>query len=338
MSKAYYRVGEFQQEVLDGREKVFERGYEIGFQSGYWNVNLKKGYTSYIYAHPFSGKTSLWFDIYMHIARTQLQSNEMIFVYSPEAGDKVALTAYLVQVFLGKKLHGRNAQKATEQEWLEALAFIDKKFILVDPKLVGKDKVNFSAKEFFNQAYLAEKEYNCKITLALIDPYNLLSRSEEDKFKPVPEYTLDNLYYINEVAKVLDMHVQIATHLRDEDTVIDKETGVEYMGKPFPNKIAQGQSWWRTGKIMVAMWRCPAGVVEKGTGVPYPENAVDIMVQKNKVFGAGEVGNFRLYYDDDRQKFYEIIAARRYYCGEYQERNNPTLIKHTVVEEDLDLF
>lgn len=314
-NKAYYRVSEFKQEVLDSRSVTFGRGFDIGFQSAYDYLNLKKGYTSFVYSHPFTGKTSFEFDIYMYIAK---KYGIVIALYSPEAGDKVALTSYLVQVYLGKKLHGKNAQKATDGEWLEALDFIDKHFILLDPKLVGKEKITFSAEEFFKQIYAAQQDYKVKVELALIDPYNLLSKSEEDRKKSIADYTLENLYYINSVAQSMDMHIRIATHLRDEDTIIDKDTGIEYMSRPFPNKVAQGQAWWRTGKTMVGMWRCPAGVIEKKTGVPYPDNSTDILIQKNKVFGAGEVGEFRLYFDDDRQKFYEIIAGKKYYCGQYE--------------------
>ena len=286
MSKAYFRVSEFQQEVLDSRDKILSRGFDIGFQSAYDYINLKKGYTSYVYAHPFSGKTSLEFDIYMYIAK---KYNIVIALYSPEAGDKNALTAYLVQVYLGKKLHGKNAQKATDEEWLEALNFIDKHFILLDPKLVGKEKIVFSAKEMFKQIHEAQVAYNCKVELALIDPYNLLNKDPEDVKKSVSDYTLDNLYYINHVAQSMDMHIRIATHLRDEESITDKDTGIEYMSRPFTNKVAQGQAWWRTGKIMMGIWRCPSGVHEKKTGLPYPENATDILIQKNKVFGAGEM-------------------------------------------------
>src|SRR5690606_32162769 len=67
------------------------------------------------------------------------------------------------------------------------------------------------------------------------------------------------------------------------------------------------------------LWRCPAGVHEKSTGYPYPENATDITICKNKILGAGDIGQFRLYYNPERQKFYEIINGNKYYCGEYDK-------------------
>lgn len=317
MSKNYFRVSERKNKILDSRDKNLSRGYDIGFYSAHDYFNVKKGTTSYHYAFPFSGKTSYLFDILVFMAK---EHGIKIAIYSPETGDDTALVTFIVQVYLGKKLHGRGAQTATDEEWLEALDFIDNHFIFLDPVMVGENKVTFSAKEMFKQVYNAQKEYGWKVEVVVADPYNLLARDEEDRRKSIAEYTLDNLSYINQVAVSMDIHVMIAMHLRDEEAIVDKETGVEYMAKPFPNKIANGQSVWRAGQIMVGLWRCPAGVVEKSTGIPYPENRTDFLVQKNKMLGTGETGTFSLYYDKDRQKFYEVIDGVKYYCGEYKQK------------------
>ena len=334
MIKAYYRVSEFQQDVLDKREESFERGFEIGFQSAFDFINLKKGFTSYVYADPFSGKSSFVIDTYMYIAK---RYSATIAIYSPESGGKEALVSYLVQVYLGKKLHGREQQKASDKEWIEALSFIDKHFIILAPKAVGKDAVEFTTKEMFRQLQTACKEYECKIDILLIDPITMLRKDEDDRKKSIADYILDNLYYINHIAQEWKMHIQIAMHTADSDTIVDKETGIEYKGKPYPSRLHNGQNVFRTGQLMMGLWRCPAGVIEKGTGVPYPENATEYLVQKNKILGAGEVGTFRLYFDTSRQKFYEFIGGRKYYCGEYQERNNP-VPKQQQKDEDFDLF
>ena len=314
-SKSYYRVNEFQQDVLSGRDVVLSRGYEIGFYSAMRYINLKKGSTSYLYAAPFAGKSAFMYDIYMYIAK---RYGIKIAIYSPEAGDRTALTTHLVQVYLGKKLHGEYAQQATDDEWIEALDFIDNHFVILDPKMVGKDKKIFSAEECFKQVYAAQVEYGWKIDILLLDPYNMLSRRPEDRRMSVADYTLENLTYINAVAQEMDMHIQIAMHLRDQETITDKETGIEYVPRPFPNAVAGGQSVWRVGRLMMGMWRCPAGVIEKDTGMPYPDNSTDFLVQKNKVLGAGETGVFRLMYDIQKQRFYEIVNMKRYYCGEYE--------------------
>ena len=315
MSKTYYRVSEFQEEVLSCRKQVFERGFDIGFHSAYNFLSLKRKFTSYIYAEAFSGKTSFLFDIYMYIAK---KYGCVICLYSPESGGKNALISYLVQVYLGKKLHGKEQQEATDEEWLSALLFLDKHFIILDPKVVGKNKVDFTTETLFQQIYEAEKEYNLKIDILLIDPHTMLRKSELDRKKSISDYILDNLYYINHVAESMDIHIQIAMHSTSESTIVDKDTGIEYNPKPHANRIANGRNVFRTGQTMMGLWRCPEGVIDKTTGMPYPANATDFFIQKNKILGAGDVGSFRLFYDVGRQKFYEEIAGQRYYCGEYE--------------------
>ena len=314
MAKSYFRVNEFKKEVLDSRKVVFDRGYDIGFHSAKPYLSLKKKFTSFLYSHPFTGKTSFVFDIYIHIAKTY---GATIAIYSPESGGRSYLISYLVQVYLGKKLHGEGQKSATDEEWLEALEFIDKHFIILAPKVVGADAVRFTTKELFKQVYEAQKEYKCKVDILLIDPHNMLSKDDEERRKSVADYILENLYYINHVADSMDMHIQIAMHLAAEDLIQDKETGIEYMGKPYPSKIHNGMNVWRTAQTMFGLWKCPSGVMDKKVGYPYPENATDFMVQKNKIFGAGEVGTFRLYYDNLSQKHYELINGKKYYCGEY---------------------
>lgn len=332
MTKVYHRAGEFKQEILDNRTITFERGFDTGFHSAFKYLSLKKKFTSYIYAFPFSGKTSFVFDIYMYIAK---KYDTKIAIYSPEAGGKSHLVSYLVQVYLGKKLHGHNKQEATDKEWLEAIDFIDNHFLLLVPKLIGKNKVLFDSREMFNQVHQAQQEYGWNIELLLVDPYNQLSKSDEERRKTIADFTLENLTYINQVADEMDMHIQIAMHLRDEDSIVDKDTGVEYMPKPFPNKIANGQSVWRAGQTMLGLHRLPTGVTEKATGFPYPANGTDILVQKNKVFGAGDTGSFRLFYDEDRQKFYEAINGKNYYCGEYEASiSQPNPLKPNYNFED----
>lgn len=342
MSKAYYRVSEFQQEVLDKRTETFERGFEIGFYSAYNYLNLKKKFTSYLYASPFSGKSSFVMDVYMHIAR---KYGAKIAIFSPESGGKEALVSYLVQVYLGKKLHGQEAKVAMDEEWLEALDFIDNHFLILDPKVVGADKVEFTAQEVFKQLKDAVKEYGWSLDILLLDPLTMIRKGEEDRKKSIADFVLDMLYYFNHIADAWNIHIQIAMHTADSDTIVDKDTGIEYTPKPYPSRLHNGQNVFRTGQTMFGLWRCPAGVTEKKTGLPYPNDATDFLVQKNKILGAGDVGEFRLYYDVGAQKFYEIINGKKYYCGQYEEEMNrkikgevkPSAMKPSLLFDKVEL-
>jgi len=319
MSKIYFRANEFKKDILDNRDKVFERGYLCGFHTGNDFISYKKGFTSYYYAHPFQGKTSFVLDQLVYIAT---KYNSRIAVYSPEGGDKKVLISAIVQVFLGKKLHGRNKKIVTIDEWEEALNFIDKHFVIIDPKLTSKDSVKFTGREAFNTLYKAEKEYGWKIDVFLLDPFNYLMKDNEQMKMSIADFTLDSLMFINQASKESDIHTIICMHLRDDDLVVDKDTGIEYMPRPYPSKIMNGQNVWRAGQCMIGIWRTPSGVFSKKEGGIYPDNRTDIIIQKNKIFGSGEVGEFSISFDDSRQKFYEVIDGVKYYIGEYEAKFN----------------
>lgn len=325
MSKIFYRVNEFKDEVLSSRELIFERGYLCGFHSGNEYISYKKGFTSYFYAHPFSGKTSFILDQMVYIAT---KYGCKIAIYSSEGGDKNVLVSALVQVVLGKKLHGSNKSIVSIDEWITAMDFIDKHFVIIDPDLVSKDAEKFSAKTAFNTVKLARKEYGWDIDIFVIDPFNYLMRDADQMKMSVADYTLDTLMFINKASHKMGLHTIICMHLRDDDLIEDKETGVSYMPRPYPSKIMNGQNVWRAAQAMIGLWRLPETVMEKGTGYPYPTNGTDILIQKNKIFGSGKgKGEFRLFFDDNKQKFYEEIDYKRYYIGEYESYFNNTNVK-----------
>lgn len=334
MSKAYFRINEFRQEVLDKRNETFERGFEIGFKSAEDYINLKKGFTSYIYANPFAGKSSFILNTYIYLAR---RYKAKIAIYSPESGGKDALVSYLCQLVMGKKLHGVGAKKASDAEWLAALDFLNEHFLILDPPVIGKNALEFSAREVFNQLGHACKELGWKLDVLLIDPLTMLRKSDEDRKKSIADYILDMLYYFNNIAQVWDIHIQIAMHTSDMEHIVDKETGIEYSPRPTPNRLHNGQNVWRTGQTMAGLWRCPAGVIEKTTGMPYPDNATDVLVQKNKILGAGDVGSFRLYFDIEKQNFYEKIDGKNYYIGEYEEIHGSATDSKSILPKEVDL-
>lgn len=319
MGKVYYRANEFKEDILNSRHFLFERGYKLGFHSGDEFISFKESATSYIYAHPFSGKTSFLFDILVNIARTY---NIAIAIYSPEGGGKSAVVSSLVQVYLGKKLHGKNRQYPSDEEWMDAIEFVHKHFVIFDPDIVNKDGYKFTFKEIYNNVAKANKEYGVEIKMVVIDPFNYVAKDSDDSRKTIADYTLDSLMLVNKISEKMKLHTIIIMHLKDEDTIVDKD-GFEYLPKPYPTKIANGQNVFRAGQQLIGIYRCPAGAIEKKTGVPYPENCTEILVQKNKIFGSGTTGSFRLFWDDDCQRFYEVISDNKYYIGEYDEYINP---------------
>ena len=346
--KKYFRANEFRDEVKSSVGETFEKGWSCGWTCGEDFISFKEGYTSYIYAHPHQGKTVFVTEILVHLAKNE---GKTICIYSPETGSKKDVVWNLIQVYAGKRLYGKSAYKISPQEIEDALEFINKHFIIIehDPFANGKLE-RFTIEDIFNQVHLAQKEYVNKINILCVDPFNLLDRKMDDDKKAIQDYVLSTLSVINSASKKFGLHTILVAHLAGDDLIVDKDTGIEYMPKPHPSKLAGGQSFWRAGFQMIGLWREPYGVTDR-SGMPYAENCMQVLVQKSKPFGVGKLGMFKIFYDQDTHTLYETYGDVRFRCGELEKRgvafNNPSAgIKPSEHwsepmkerDEELDLF
>lgn len=313
MIKKYSRAGEFMQDILDAQHSTFDKGWNCGWDNGDDNISFKRGYTSYIYSHPGQGKTVFVTESLLHLAKNLSLT---ICIYSPETGGRSEIVWNLIQVYTGKRLYGKNAHKITKEEIDSAIKFIHQYFIILEHSpFSGKGNERFTVKDIFNQVHMAEKEYDKKIDVLCIDPFNLLDRELEDDRKAIQDYVLSTLGFINSASKKMDLHTILVAHLAGDDVIVDKDTGIEYSPKPHPSKLAGGQSFWRAGFQMIGIWRPPYGLIDKN-GTFYRENSMWIMTQKVKPIGTGRIGHFELFYDSDTHTLFEQYASKTYRCGE----------------------
>jgi len=321
MSKIYYRANEFRDGVVKAKTVAFERGMPVGFHTLHENISFKLGYTTYLYSFPGVGKTTFVNDILLNLAKTKGLKTA---IYSPESGTKESIVASLIQTYLGKKMYGSNKSIVSVEEYMEAIDFIDGHFVIFEPNLSSKEANRFSFKEIFNTVHKAQSDYGWKIDMLIIDPFNFVQRDKEDDRLQMADYALQSLMFVTDASRKMNMHTVIVTHLQQDELITDKDTGTEYSPKPHPSKIAGGQAFWRTAFMSIGLWKCPYGVTEKATGMPYPKDAIDVMVQKAKPFGAGAISVTRMLFDDSKQRYYEEVDGKDYYIGEYEAYFNNT--------------
>lgn len=313
MTKKYNRASEFRDDIYNAQQNTFSKGWSCGWDCGDENISFKRGYTTYLYSHPGQGKTVFVTEVLLHLAKNEGLN---ICIYSPETGSKTDIVWNLIQVYAGKRLYGKSAHQISKQEIETALDFIDKHFIILEHNpFQNKGIERFTVKDIFNQVYLAQTEYNKKIDVLCIDPFNLLDREVEDDRKQIQDYVLSTLGFINSASKKMDLHTILVAHLAGDELIVDKDTGIEYSPKPHPSKLAGGQSFWRAGFQMIGIFRTPYGCVDK-KGYPYRENAMWIMTQKVKPLGTGKLGHFELYYDTNTHTLYETYGDKRFRCGD----------------------
>jgi hypothetical protein len=251
MTKKYFRANEFKDDVYASQNETFEKGWSCGWSCGDDFVSFKKGFTSYVYSHPHQGKTVWVTESLIHLAKNE---NLTICIYSPETGGKKEVVWNLIQVYTGKRLYGKGAHKITTQEIDVALEFINEHFIVLEHNPFAKGVLErFTVRDIFNQVHLAEKDYNKKVDVLCVDPFNLLDRELDDDRKAIQDYVLSTLSFINSASKKMGLHTILVAHLAGEELIVDKDTGIEYMPKPHPSKLAGGQSFWRAGFQMIGL-------------------------------------------------------------------------------------
>lgn len=313
MTKKYNRASEFVGDIYSTQHNTFSKGWSCGWNCGDENISFKRGYTTYLYSHPGQGKTVFVTEVLLHLAKNEGLN---VCIYSPETGGKTDIVWNLIQVYTGKRLYGKSAHQITKSEIESALEFIDKHFVILEHNpFQNKGIERFTVKDIFNQVHLAQTDYNKKIDVLCIDPFNLLDREIEDDRKQIQDYVLSTLGFINSASKKMDLHTILVAHLAGDELIVDKETGIEYSPKPHPSKLAGGQSFWRAGFQMIGIWRCPYGCTDK-QGYPYKENSMWIMTQKVKPLGSGKLGHFEIYYDTNTHTLYETYGDKRFRCGE----------------------
>lgn len=312
--KKYFKANEFKEDIYASKDDTFKKGYTCGWDCGDNYISYKRGYTSYIYSHPHQGKTTFVTETLIHLAKNE---NLNICIYSPEMGSKKDIVWNLIQVYTGKRMYGKGAYKITTKEIDVAMQFIDKYFIILEHNPFEKEgNSRFTVKDIFNQVFLASKEYEQPIDVLCIDPFNLLDRELEDDRKQIQDYVLSTLGFINSASKKMNLHTILVAHLAGEEMITDKDSGIEYMPKPHPSKLAGGQSFWRAGFQMIGLWRTPFGVVNRKTGYSYEDNCIWVLCQKTKPLGVGRIGHFELYFDNSSHTMYEKYGDRSYRCGD----------------------
>jgi hypothetical protein len=197
------------------------------------------------------------------------------------------------------------------------MEFINEHFIVLEHNPFAKGVLErFTVRDIFNQVHLAEKDYGKKIDVLCVDPFNLLDRELDDDRKAIQDYVLSTLSFINAASKKMELHTILVAHLAGEELIVDKDTGIEYMPKPHPSKLAGGQSFWRAGFQMIGLFREPYGVLKRD-GFPYLENCMQVLVQKTKPYGCGKLGMFQVFYDTDTHTLYESFGDKKYRCGAF---------------------
>lgn len=289
-------------DVIDKMDYLYEHGYDTGYYLGWKGVDelysVHLGSTTYIYSAPHSGKTQFWMEGLVNLSVFYGMHHA---IFTPETGDAAAAFIELAQIYCKKDFIGAYKMPPAEKEI--AYAFIREHFIILDGDSFDKD---LSVEDVCDYVTLLERDYNQKIHTLTIDPFNEL---KHDYGEARDLYLENMLKYIRRSAKNNDRHICVITHVRDQFPVHVKDKGYTYFPIPTARDVAGGQTWYRKGMMMIAIWRPIVMTKHDSIEIVEVENRVMksnqtiVQIQKAKPKGRGFIGEVNLYYHWQEHSF-----------------------------------
>ncbi len=297
MSKQpYFRLGEIATELTELRNKGTEKGLVCGLASLDEYFTLKKGFPLFIAGAPYSGKTEFVLEILLN---TSLLYGWKHFIYVGEGGDVQNVYGELIHKYLKKPFTKDNPYCADDKEYIMALAFVGKHFIIAN-----HDR-EFTISEFYAVVLEAEMEYSIKFDTTLFDPFNDIKDETEGFGGREDKYLASALKIVRVDAKKNNRINILVNHIADVRAVQDKDSGFRYMPPAMPNEWAGGRTWWRRAFTMLLVYRPPTWMKDN-KGMPYADNESHIYIQKSKPKGIGKIGMASIFWDWKKNRYYSF--------------------------------
>jgi len=277
------------------------RGLPTGFRSLDRLISLRKGFPMFIAGAPGHGKSIFVKQIAINAAE---RHGWRILAYMGEEGSGVDLIADLVEMKVRKDLRVKrdsgfeNPQAMDEDEFLEALTFVDRHFRIICPDEVSKEP--FTLERFHE---LADADH---YDATILDPWNDLDHDFETCGGREDVYLANALRDIRRRCREAGRLDIVVNHIGKIHADRKTDDGKRYQGPAMPTEWAGGQTWFRRAFQMILVYRPPAGFVIEGGGDPIEEGTAWIYCQKTKPKGVGALGRAVLRWDREIHQFVEF--------------------------------
>lgn len=313
--KRIYRVNDLveqaKKEIKEG--KVFQKGENCGFINGDCYVSYLKGFTTGIYSYSAMGKTQFYIQEAVHLSKN---SGWVHGVWLTEQGKKTQLVADILQTYLGVNL-SKESQTIKESVLDAGFKWVNDHFIIID-----HEEEILSIRDILEAAAKAEKEFGIKLDAVGIDNATNLKK----------ELGMDKAEFMNYVQNACnrtavkrDWHIFMLFHVNKLDDIECKVTKKKFKPLPTHFDISGGQQINFTGYQLIGVYRGikqeeDSDIINPRTGIPFILNEAWISVTKSKPKGIGNLGIFQIFFDSNRNQYYEIFQGKKYYCGEYEQQ------------------
>jgi len=312
------RASEMFGQILSGQDND-GKGMYMGFEC-LSHYNPVRGYPLFIAGSPHHGKSEFTKEIAVYMAD---RYNLLVAIYAGEDGELSDVYGEVCAKYCKKhykKFHkGRENKFAmTESELSYGMQFVDKHLVAFEQP-DSMDSWEYT--DYYKMVYDYEKENGVNFDMIITDPHYDFD---------MPRHCEGQLHtYINWLGKFVRDECKknnrvdiIVNHISDISLVMDKESQVRYQPKAHPKEWAGGMNWYRRAYGMINVYRVPT--IDKFLSEHGREhlNQTDIEIQKAKPKESGTLDTGTIYYDWEKNSYYEIWnmnTSKRYYAGELQK-------------------
>lgn len=320
--KAKKRISDYTESVMHHYGTGVQRGVDTGFKTLDELLSFKPGYSTFYLGFAGAGKTEF------HMEMMFNQSEKFGWKHgflSGEIGNMDDVIAELISKRLRKPFFKSNPYSATEKEIYQAMNWLDEFFYPIDG-----DETDHDIESFFAYWKSLEKELKIKLNTTSLDPFNDL---EEDLVKyggREDKYLAWALKKVRQEAKINNWHNNIVTHAKDLPPIVLKDiTGQDVYCTAVPtlNSFAGGAVWGRRAFNVVGVWRPEHNringkvdlTINPSTQMPFLENEAIVKILKAKPKGTSKKGATSVFFDWQKNRYYEIIGGSNLYAFDHEE-------------------
>jgi hypothetical protein len=297
---------ELAQSIIQASQNKSRAGEYCGFKSLDKIFTAKKGFPLFVAGAPHSGKSQF---VKQLIVNWALSHGWRGLVYMGEEGSAADVVLDLIEVKTGRPArsldkYGKpifNALK--EHELHREIQWATNHFLIVDPEEASKGSWTF-----FDWAELLNLQTG--LDWSVLDPFNDLDRGTNIERDDI--WLTDILKAARIGARQSNRIDVIVNHIAKTSHDGKTTSGMPISKPARPSEWAGGQTWFRRAFTMLLVYRPPAGEIidfspfaggedgyKVGNGETWIQN------QKAKPKGSGELGWARLYYDKERNQYFE---------------------------------
>jgi len=327
-------ISTIRESVQSLRDDGVQRGDSTGFSCLDELYSIKSGTYTIVLGAPTHGKSEIIFELLINQA---LNFDKKSIILSPETGNTEEITMELIHKYLKQSAYRSNPYPCGDKEFYNALNWVDHYFAIAD----DEDK-SYSFPQLMEEIGKFEKDKKCKFDNVMAEPWNELNHklALNDNSGRQDLAIEEELTLLRRYCKKENKHAFLSFHPSFQTLVKDPVTKINFYEMPKAREAAGGQATLRKAFSWINIWRPPIGMLN-GEGMPYGDNEVVVQVEKSKPKGIGKKGICTIYFDWQKNRYYELINGEKKYAFEhvvnFKNLNPPSEVFVTAVNPN-ELF